>query len=125
MPAIEQNKALAKRFIEEVWNQGRLEVADELLHPNLITHDADGGVTKGRDAFKRFISDFRAANRGLHFSVEDQLGEGSEVATRVTIKSDKTNLTGIGIVRIADGRIVEQWADTDPLRASAKSAAFG
>jgi predicted SnoaL-like aldol condensation-catalyzing enzyme len=54
---IEQNKAIAQRFIEEVWNQGRLEVADELLAPDLITHNADGGVTKGREAFKKFISD--------------------------------------------------------------------
>ena len=49
---IEQNKAIAQRFIEQVWNQGRLEVADELLAPDLIMHNSDGGVTKGRDAFK-------------------------------------------------------------------------
>jgi predicted SnoaL-like aldol condensation-catalyzing enzyme len=114
---IEQNKAIARRFIEEVWNQGRLEVAVELLAPDLITHNADGGAIKGRDAFKKFISDFRA-NRGLHFSVDDVLGEGSEVATRVTIR-DKASETGIGIVRIANGRIVEQWANTDRLRPSA------
>ena len=114
----EQNKALAQRFIEEVWNRGRLEAADELLAPDLNTHDADGGVTKGRDAFKQFISDFRTANRGLQFAVEDMLGEGSKVATRVTIRSDKAGKawTGIGIVRIANGRIVEQWADTDRVR---------
>jgi predicted SnoaL-like aldol condensation-catalyzing enzyme len=116
--SIEQNKTIARRFIEEVWNQGRLEVADELLAPDLITHNADG-VMKGRDTFKQFVSDFRAANRGLRFSVDNMLGEGSEVATRVTIKSDKTNETGIGIVRIADGRIVEQWANTDRLGRSA------
>jgi predicted SnoaL-like aldol condensation-catalyzing enzyme len=118
---IEQNKALAQRFIEEVWNQGRLGIADELLAPDLITHNADGGVTKGRDAFKQFISKFRAANRGLHFSVEDMLGEGSEVATRVIIRSDKASQdrTGIGIVRIVNGRIVEQWANTDHLAPSA------
>jgi hypothetical protein len=46
------------------------------------------------------------------------LGEGSEVATRVTIRSDKARETGIGIVRIANGRIVEQWANTDRLRPS-------
>jgi len=115
---IEQNKAIAQRFIEQVWNQGRLEVADELLAPDLIMHNADGGVTKGRDAFKEFISDFRAANRGLHFSVDDVLGEGSEVATRVTIRSDKARETGIGIVCMANGRIVEQWANTDRLRPS-------
>lgn len=114
--SIEQNKAVARRFIEEVWNHGRLEVADELLAPDLMTHNADRGVTKGRDAFKKFISDFRAANRGLHFSVDDVLGDGSQVATRVTIQSDKANETGIGIVRIANGRIVEQWANTDRLR---------
>ena len=75
---IEQNKAIAQRFIEEVWNQGRLGIADEMLAPDLITHNADGGVTKGRDAFKQFISKFRAANRGLHFSVEATQGDYPE-----------------------------------------------
>jgi predicted SnoaL-like aldol condensation-catalyzing enzyme len=38
--SVEQNKAIARRFIEEVWNKGRLEVADELLAPSLVNHQA-------------------------------------------------------------------------------------
>ena len=62
--SVEQNKAVARRFIEEVWNQGRLDVADELLATNLINHQA-AEPTKGRDAFKKFVVDFRAA--GMRF----------------------------------------------------------
>ncbi|MGH6824326.1 ester cyclase [Methyloceanibacter sp.] len=118
--SVEQNKTVARRFIEEVWNEGRLEVADELLAPNLINHQA-AEPTRGREAFKQFIAEFRAANPGVRFTIEDMLGEGDKVATRVTIKSGASghpqSWTGIGIARIADGQIVEQWADTNPFRA--------
>jgi predicted SnoaL-like aldol condensation-catalyzing enzyme len=121
--SVEQNKAVARRFIEEVWNEGRLQVADELLAPDLINHQA-GGPTKGRDAFKQFVVEFRAANPGLRFTIEDMLGEGDRVATRVTIRDGASgqpeSWTGIGIARMTDGQIVEQWADTNPFGSSAR-----
>jgi predicted SnoaL-like aldol condensation-catalyzing enzyme len=119
--SVEQNKAIARRFIEEVWNEGRLEVADDLLARDLINHQA-AEPKRGRDAFKNFIAEFRAANPGIHFTIDDMLGEGDRVATRVTISGgggsgQSRSWTGIGIVRIADGEIVEQWADTNPFSA--------
>jgi predicted SnoaL-like aldol condensation-catalyzing enzyme len=75
--SVEQNKAVARRFIEEVWNEGRLQVADELLARDLINHQ-QAEPTRGRDVFKQFIAEFRAANPGVHFTIEDMLGEGIE-----------------------------------------------
>jgi predicted SnoaL-like aldol condensation-catalyzing enzyme len=111
--SVEQNKAIARRFIEDVWNKGKIAAASELLAGDLVNHRADGSVAKGRESFEKFISDFRAANPGLAFTVDDMVGEGDKVATRVTIKSGGKAWTGIGIVRIAGGRIAEQWADTE------------
>jgi predicted SnoaL-like aldol condensation-catalyzing enzyme len=117
--SVERNKAIARRFIEEVWNEGRLEVADELLAPNLVNHQAADGPTTGRDAFKQFVAQFRAAYPRVRFTIDDMVGEGDKVATRVTIRSgasgEAESWAGIGIIRIADGLIAEQWADTNEL----------
>ena len=78
--SVEQNKAVARRFIEEVWNQGRLDVADELLATNLINHQA-AEPTKGRDAFKKFVVDFRAANPRIRFTIED-MGSAKVIASQ-------------------------------------------
>jgi predicted SnoaL-like aldol condensation-catalyzing enzyme len=110
--AVEQNKEIARRFIEEVWNAGRLEVIDELLSPNLVNHDWPPGQTSNRDQFRQFVAGYRSRYPNLHFTIEDMIAEGDEVATRVTVRGVDGEWTGIGIVRIADGQIVEQWADT-------------
>jgi predicted SnoaL-like aldol condensation-catalyzing enzyme len=120
--SVELNKSVARRFIEEVWNQGQLGVADELLAPDLVTHQVTGEAMTGRDAFKRFIGEFRAASPDIRFAVEDMIGEGDKVATRVTIHATQAGQTvawtGIGIVRLAGGQIAEQWANTDPVGAA-------
>lgn len=123
------NKALARRFVEEVWNAGRLDAAEALLADDLITHRGDGGTLTGRAAFVRFIADFRADYPGLRFAVEDVLGEGEEVATRVAVRGSHAGRavewTGIGIVRIAGGRIAEQWANTDLVESARQQTGAG
>jgi predicted SnoaL-like aldol condensation-catalyzing enzyme len=112
----EQNKALARRFIEDVWNAGNLAAADDLLAPGLITHDQPPGQTlSGAAAFKDYIREFRDRHPRVEFAVEDMVAEGDRVATRVTIRHAGGTYSGIGIVRISDGRIAEQWADTNRL----------
>jgi predicted SnoaL-like aldol condensation-catalyzing enzyme len=111
--SVADNKAIARRFIDDVWNRGKVAVASELLAADLVNHRADGSVTKGRESFEKFVADFRARNPGLAFTIDDMVSEGDKVATRVTIKSGDKAWSGIGIVRISGGRIAEQWADTE------------
>src|SRR5262245_17969047 len=85
--SVADNKAIARRFIEDVWNKGKAAVASDLLAADLVNHRADGSVTKGRETFQKFVSDFRATNPGLAFAINDMVGEGDRVATRVTVKS--------------------------------------
>lgn len=116
--SIEANKALARRIIEELWNDGRVEAADELIAPDVITHDQPPGeMTVGLDAFKAYVRAFRAQHPRVQFAVDDVLAEGDKVATRVTIRHADGTYAGIGIIRVEDGRIVEQWADTNRLTA--------
>ena len=134
----EENKALVRRFYEEVWNRGNVAAVDELIAPNLVHHydypttvpvPADNPLS--REGIKHLIPQFRSAFPDLHCTVELQVAEGDLVVTRVTAngihKGEYRGLTFKGIPptgkqvtwtmtdisRILDGKIVESWLNED------------
>src|SRR5262245_10712300 len=120
----EQNKAVVRRFFEEVWNQGRENVIDEIFAPTLILN----GQPITRDALKQFLAGRRAAFSNIHVTVDDQVAEGEKVSTRRTWRAThegpyrgvaptgkQVTWTQISVVRFSQGRIVEDWAVADEL----------
>ncbi len=90
---VEQNMAVVRRWFEEVWNQKRSETIRELLSPDFVAHETSeaGGDLYGVEGFL-----------GLN-------GLGME-ATGAEIR-----ITGMGIVRIVGGKVVETWDNWDKL----------
>ena len=82
MSVEENNKALVRRFNEEVYNRGNMDVADELLAPNFISRDTLTGEEASREDLKREIAEQAATSSDLHFSIEEQIAEGDKVVTR-------------------------------------------
>ena len=125
----ERNKALIKRWFEEVWNQGRGEVIDELLADEVVIHglvDGAGNPVNGIAAFHDFHTQFRGAFPDLNVSVEDTIAEGDLVVARCSVRGQHSgdhlgfNATnapvqfeGVAITRIANGKIVEAWNHFD------------
>ena len=73
----EENKALARRVLEEMFNKGNLDVADELLAPDYVDHDpAMPEDIHGPDGFKQYVSGYLSAFSDLHLEIEDQIAEG-------------------------------------------------
>ena len=70
----DQNKALSKRNFEEVWNQRKLNVIDELVASNSVLHDPSvpGGKVNGSTGYKQFVEIYQTAFPDLHFTVNDQ-----------------------------------------------------
>ena len=97
-----------------------------MLDPTLVNHDPDGQTTDYA-GFLEFIRKTRAALPDIHFTIDDMIAEDGKVATRVTIHATQRQAgsvspaaqpvawSGIGIIRVRDGRIVEQWTDTDSI----------
>jgi steroid delta-isomerase-like uncharacterized protein len=132
MPAqenLEANKALIRRWFEEVWNKGRAEAIPEMFAANGIAHglseDVNAPLT-GPSGFLPFHAQFREAFPGIEVVVEDQIAEGDLVATRCSVrgkhegdslgfKATQTpvEFTGMTITRIRDGKIVEAWNNFD------------
>jgi steroid delta-isomerase-like uncharacterized protein len=125
----EQNKAIERRLLDEVYNQGKLEVIDELVASDFVGHGtAMEGGDQGRDAYKGFVIMMRTAFPDLQMMIEDQVAEGDKVVTRFRARGTHTGtfqgipptgktgeLSGTIIDRIADGKIIECWGNSDDL----------
>ena len=125
---IEANKAIERRIFEEVWNQGALDVADELLAADCIVHTPPNPDTVGTEAFKGMVGMYLAAFPDLQWTTEDIIAEGDKVVIRWTATGThqgelmsipasgrQVTWTGMTIYRFADGKIVENWWAYDAL----------
>jgi len=118
----ENNKALVRRFNEEVYNRGNMDVADELLAPNFISRDTLTGEEASREDLKREIAEQAATSSDLHFSIEEQIAEGDKVVTRsigsgthdleelegLAPSGERITIENITINRVVEGKIVEE-----------------
>ena len=113
----EQNKAVVRRFIEEVLNKQNAVLVDELCAPDYVNHMMPGG----REGFKQFLPMLRSAYPDLkmELNIERLMAEGDYVmlraAVRVTNAGKEATGSGLGEYRLANGKIVEDW----PLSGSA------
>ena len=124
----EENKAIFRRYVEEVGNEGHLDLVDEIFS-DYVSHQPDGSVLqRGPEDVKRFMGEFRSAFPDFHTTIEDQIAEGDRVATRWTMRGThegefrgiaptgkQITVTGIGIFRFSDGKVVESWDNFDQL----------
>jgi steroid delta-isomerase-like uncharacterized protein len=124
----EENKAITRRYFEEIWNHGNLNVIPELIAANHVHHDPANPGSSGPDGTKQLVSMYRAAFPDAHFTLEDQIVEENKVVTRWTARgtqqgelmgigpTNKTiTITGIDIHRIVNGKIEEHWSNWDTL----------
>lgn len=124
----EENKALARRFFEDVWNKHNLALVDELFSPDYVDHDFPTGMPPTRDGFKQFASMYFSGFPDGRIDIEEQVAEGDRVVSRWTGRATHTGefmgiaptgkqvvVGGININRVADGKLVENWGQFDQL----------
>lgn len=124
----EENKALIRRFNDEVWNKGNLGGIDELFASTWVGHNLPPGLAPGPEGLKQMAASFRAAFSDIRTVVDDQIAEGDRVAWRWTFRGTHTGefmgipptgkeitLTGISIDRLAGGKLVERWDSVDTM----------
>lgn len=124
--ALAANKALAARYFEEIGNQGKLEVADEIIAADYTYNDST--ATTGPQAVKDMIGMYRTAFPDLKLEVLRQVAEGDMVVSHIrgtgTHQGDLMGLkptgktisaTGIHIVKIANGKVAQEWEIVDQM----------
>jgi predicted ester cyclase len=124
----EDNKAVVRRFYEEVLNQKKRAVLDEVFDPNVVDHFAPPGTPGGLEGANQIFDMFLTAFPDLHFTVEDMIAEGDRVVARATMSGTQqgpfmgipptgkhVTITGIDINRFVGGKSVEHWVEMDRL----------
>ena len=122
----DQNKAVVRRFIEELWNQRKLEVADELFAADCVTHQLRGSdpaaMPRSPESVKAEAAAWFAAFPDLRFEIEQMFAEGNQVFSRFTMRGTNTgawmglpptnrkvSVPMMTIHRIHEGKIAEDW----------------
>jgi hypothetical protein len=78
-----ENEALVRRYVEEVYDQRRPEVVDEIFAPDFVLHDPDlSGGGRGSEGIKRIVEIFLGAFPDLRLTLDDELSSGEKVVTR-------------------------------------------
>jgi len=122
-----QNEAIARRYFEEIFNKGKLEVAEEIVANTCINHDRVNEV-QGIGGVKELAAKYRKAFPDLHLAIEDTISQADKVVVRWswsgTHKGDLAGLaptgkqtggTGTTVFRVAGGKIAESWVNWDTL----------
>lgn len=122
------NKALVRRFFEEVWSTGDIARRDDFLAPEYRGHVSSAPQAIDRDGWTAWFQGFRSAFPDARFTLEDMIAEDDRVAARLTMRGTNSGplngipatgrtvaVTGMSIERIANGRIIEGWNENDAL----------
>jgi steroid delta-isomerase-like uncharacterized protein len=124
-----ENTSLVRRFYEEVWNKGNLDVTSEVFSEDYVRHDLrPSEALPGPAGQAKVAADFRAAFPDLRMVVDLILAEGDLVAARWTTEGTNTGpwggnppsgkparFSGVNIFRIREGKVVELWNHRDDL----------
>lgn len=119
--SLEENKALVRRFIEEVQNQHNLAAIEELFSPNFVDHSSMAAPPYLEGTKELFIITF-AAFPDFRMEIHQQLAEGDQVMTRKTLHGThlgpfmgipatgkKIAVTFVDIFTVINGKITEHW----------------
>lgn len=126
MSVSERNKRKIELFVDAVWNEGRLELIEELIAADYLGHvSALNGLVQGPAGVRRFVSAQRLGHPGLYIKIEEQIGEHDLVVTRwqATVQAPAPGAgtaersrarccSGISVVRLLAGKQVDSQTST-------------
>ena len=123
---LQANKALVRRYIDEILSANRMEKLDELLGPD-FTDSTPGalGSDTGPNIIRAAQGRIRALFPTVQYQIDDLVAEGDKVVARYTVRaatkeeegiaSQKVEITCMTLFRVADGRIREVWIINDQM----------
>lgn len=125
----EANKAIVRRFYEEVMNRGNASLLDEIVAPDFTDHgEALFGSPQGRDALKRSIIETPTIFANLNVQLHDVIADGELVGVRgtmrcfqqeeflgISLSGNELTWNGLALFRVMNGKITERWFNSDSL----------
>ena len=124
--AEQENKALVRRYYEEVFNERRVDLIDQLAIEDYLEHDPFPGQGDGRADLRARVELILAAMKPLRFEIQDLVAEGDRVVVRwvqqgvqsgnfmgIPPTGSEYTMAGIDVHRLRDGRMAEHWHVVD------------
>jgi steroid delta-isomerase-like uncharacterized protein len=121
-------RAITHRFYSEVFNQGKLELIDELIADDFVEHEEMPGMPTDKRAPRMFIGMMREAFPDINATVEDMVVEGNTVAVRARMSGthkgefmgipptgNKFDIQAMDVIRYRNGQVCAHWGVTDSL----------
>ncbi len=121
----DRNKAVVERLVRDIVNGGQVELLDEVLADDFTAHGV-GPAPSGPDGMRRLIATWRTAFPDWQDHIEEIVAEGDLVVIKIAAQGTHSGpLLGIEptgeavewgmieMVRLADGKITEQWGYSD------------
>lgn len=117
---VEANKAVVRRYLEEVFNTGDVDRLPEIVSPEYVEVHENTAYPLGLEGARDHVLGVRAAFPDMHITIEQQIGEGEWVASRITVRGThlgewlgmtptgkQLTFTGVNLNRVVDGLVVE------------------
>jgi len=124
--AAARNEAVIRRFYDRLWNRWELELADEIVAPDVRFRGSLGTELTGVEAFRDYVRDVQAAFPDWHNRIDELIATGDRVVARLTWSGTHrgellgvaptgrfVTYVGAAIFRLHDGRIEEGWVVGD------------
>lgn len=117
----EEKMRVVRRYFTELWNKGKLEVAEELFAPSF---GGETGAISGPEAARMYVSSYRAAFPNIHFRLMSLICQGelvlacwvgtgahepSEVCEDGAVPGVERTISGLSVYRLMNGKIAEMW----------------
>lgn len=128
MPSLEENKALARRGFAEFVDKGSAGAVDELIAEDYRGHFSGMPLVEGREGFRQVVAFWHTGLSDISSTIEDIFAEGDRIAVRVRFTATHSGefmgipatgrtltFSGLNILRIAEGKLAEQWVQNDDL----------
>jgi steroid delta-isomerase-like uncharacterized protein len=125
--SLEVNKAIIRRYFDELWNGRKTELIDDLVATDHVIHFPSGQVHRVKSV-QEWTSAAFTAFPDVRFTVDDMIAEGDKVMTRWHYNGTQTGTflgipptgrrvenEGMDVFRIEDGKIAEMWVIQDSL----------
>jgi steroid delta-isomerase-like uncharacterized protein len=122
----QQNKLIAARFYEEVFNAKKLYLLEQLVSPDFVDHNPEPGQEKGIAGIRKSFAQFLEAFPDMRVEILQLAGDGDRVCARVNMTAThqgtfnglaatgrRVSVTGIDWLRLKDGKVVERWGVFD------------
>ena len=122
-----ENEAIVRRYFEELCNQRKLDLADEIIAPEFVSHTPNSPPASGPEGVRALVAIYQDALEG-QWDVQEMLSVDDRVVTRwvgrgrhvgeingIPPTHKEIAVDAITLHRVADGKIAEDWTVWDTL----------